>query len=500
MTARYGGERIRKGLSRFVLGKGLSSVFGLLTMFVVVRALTVSDFARYSVLVALIEVFSAVSGFGFAHVINRYVPELYVKARLRALRDLIGFAIFVRLIVLVFLLSLVFYFSLYVASWIGLEEVEDAFRVFLIVVFFRSLGHHLTLVLESTLHQGISQIAYTSSALLKLVGVFLIGYFSSLDLRAIIFLEAVCDALSALILLGGIVSVFGDKSKLERNSFRGDERRQIFGFAVSAYLQHLATLPFGGNTNRLVGGAMFGDSIMAGFGFSQTLYEYFKRYLPTQFLVGFIRPVVISRYVSYADFSSAARLCDQSVQINLTLLSGVLAVLYVVGTDVLLLLSGGKYGSESVALLFVMLVLLGLETYRVVLELLAQTVERYDILIFGNVLLSISVLGGVVGFKYIGAIAFPVSNAVVLFFVNLWVVKRLSVLGCIYQSDWRDICITFLMFAFPAFCGELFKYMFDVHWGFSGLVTVFVYGAFFYRFRLKSSKCFFGELVGGSQK
>lgn len=40
-----------------------------------------------------------------------------------------------------------------------------------------------------------------------------------------------------------------------------------------AYLQHLAILPYGGNMNRLVGGNLFGDLVMASFGFAQSLYE-----------------------------------------------------------------------------------------------------------------------------------------------------------------------------------------------------------------------------------
>src|ERR1700752_2626136 len=96
MTSRYSGERVRRGLWHFLLGKGVSALCSFLAMVLVVRALTLHDFADYTVLVALVELGTAFSGLGLSHVLLRYVPELYERQYRLSLRQLIGGALGMR--------------------------------------------------------------------------------------------------------------------------------------------------------------------------------------------------------------------------------------------------------------------------------------------------------------------------------------------------------------------------------------------------------------------
>ncbi len=80
MSERYGQARIKRGLFNFALGKGVSALAGMAAIVMVIRALSVQSFAAYSVLVALVEIVTAISRLGLAQALLRYaVPELYAK-------------------------------------------------------------------------------------------------------------------------------------------------------------------------------------------------------------------------------------------------------------------------------------------------------------------------------------------------------------------------------------------------------------------------------------
>lgn len=500
MSTRFGKARVKRGLVHFLVGKVVSALAGLLAMVLVVRGLSVPEFAGYSVLIALVEVFTAVSGLGLAHVVLRYVPELYATHRPASLRSVVLTTLGLRTSVLMVALLLAYALSQPLAHMFKLDDVLPAFELFLVVVALRSSSHFLSQILESTLHQGISQMAFSASAIGRCIGMLWLLQSGDVNLLHVVALEALCDGLACCLLATGITVVLRSVTR-DKDTHSDDiawwptQRGSIAKFATTAYLQHLATLPFGGNTNRLVGGVLFGDNVMATFGFAQSLYEYFKRYLPTQLLVGLIRPVVIARFSVRRDFTEAARLCDQAFHVNLVFLLGAIAIFYVVGIELLTLVSAGKYGSESVWLLIAMLVLLALETQRLILEMLTQTVESYGLMIPSNLFLSASVLLGIAAYPLMGAISFPVANALALGWANFWLLSRLRALGYVYRHEWRGTVITFLVFCVAVAIGSLSKWM-GVNWLGAGCITALVYTALFAKFLLQNSISFGHALVG----
>lgn len=499
MIERYGKERVRRGLLHFVLGKAVSAVAGLLAMLLVVRGLTVAEFAGYSVLIAFVEVFTAIAGLGLTHVVLRYVPELYATHRSVSLRRLIFITFTIRTVVLLVITFFVYSFSFYAARLVNLEDLLTAFELFLLVVVFRSSAHFLSQILESTLHQGISQLAFSLSAGARCLGMLWLAWSGLINLVNVIALEAVCDAFSCCVLGVGTVSVLRPievkAPSAYDTSWWGEQRLSVGRFAVIAYLQHLAVLPFGGNTNRLVGGAMFGEKVMAGFGFSQSLYEYFKRYLPTQLLIGMIRPIVVARFSISNNFRAAALLCDRALHVNLMLVFGAVAVLSVAGSEILLLLSGGKYGQESMMLLIAMLFLLCFESLRLVLEVLTQTVKHYDLMIPSNIFLSLSIIFAIVGYPLFGAFSFPAANMVALFFANAWVIYRLRHLGFEYRHDWRSTFNIIFVFVIAVLFGFFVKFL-TVSWVLGSLATAVLYFLLFFLFVRESFFLLFKDLLG----
>ena len=97
----YGAKRIRQGLRHLFLGKALTSIAGVGTMLLLVRELSLPDFAAYSILFGLVELVSAITGMGLIHVLTRYVPEAHASHRHGVTRRLVLTLTFTRFAILI---------------------------------------------------------------------------------------------------------------------------------------------------------------------------------------------------------------------------------------------------------------------------------------------------------------------------------------------------------------------------------------------------------------
>jgi O-antigen/teichoic acid export membrane protein len=501
ISSRYSGERVRRGIVHFLLGKGVSAVCGFLAMVLVVRALSLQGFADYTVLVALVELATALSGLGLGHVLLRYVPELYEKQHRLSLRRLVWGALGMRTVAVVLLALVLHGASSGLAQLVGIAGGGAVVSAFLAVVVLRSTAHFLSQVLESTLHQGISQTGFSLAALLRMIGMaWLMQRGGEVSLIDVIYVEAAADAACMLVLAAGLVKVLYEKAvAAEVNAADGrwmqGRLQAMVRFAAAGYVQHLVILPYGGNTNRLVAGHMLAAPAVASYGFAQSLYEYLKRYLPAQLMVGLIRPVIVARWARERSFPAIAEISSQVVLINVLLVGGVLAVLAVAGRESLYVISGGKYANESLAVLFGLCVVLLLETQRQQIEVLVQTVERYEELIPSNALVAASVLGAIVLLPVLGALAFPVANAVGLVAGNRWVLARLRKHGYEYRNDWRGTALVALCGACAVAAGWLLRAA-GLHWAAAAGVVLLVFSTLAWWLLGPSLRAFAHDLAG----
>lgn len=462
MSGRYSGAHFKRGFINFIFGKALSAISGFLAMVLIVRALTVPEFASYSVLVSLVEVFSAISALGLAHALLRYVPELYAKHYKIALQNFISSSILIRSIVLIISVLVFYTWSKIFAEFIGLQSFLTVFKIYLIVVFLRTSSNFVSVIIDSTLHQGYSQFGYAINSISRLLGVMYLIKFEQAKLYNVVVVEILSEAIGLAVLMVGLIRVIWlTKSESPAPEDDGlwlkNNLSLIRNFAINGYLQHLAGLPFGSNTNRLVGGGLFGSHIMASFGFATTLYEYVKRYLPAQLLVGLIRPVIVARFSTSGDFESIAKTCDRIIHINLILIGSILAILFVGGSEILSLISANKYGIDALLVLIALMFVLALESHRLVLEMLVHTVNKYQILIFTNFLLSLSVIPAFLLFPYLGAVGFPVINGIALLFSNFWVKKQLSKLNYETGKQWFSFLQTSFFVLISVLIGNFLK-------------------------------------------
>lgn len=435
-TLRYGRERIRRGLAHFMLGKGLSSIAGFAVLVLLIRHLSVPEFAAYSVLQAFVELFTALTGFGLTHAALRYVPELYAGHQNRVFRGFIVTVFGLRLVLLTLVTSLAYLAGNEVAGLFGLDAWVAVFRAYLVVVWLRVNAHFLFQILESTLHQGLGQAALVTTVLSKLVLIVLLIWQGTPNIEKVIWTEAAAEALGLAVLLFCVARVLR-ASQTERGmpaltDWWSTNAGRVTRFGLAGYLQHLAILPYGSAPNRLLAGRFLEVGALAAFGFAQSFADMLRRYLPAQLLGGLIRPILVARYSTGGHFHDMADVLALIFRVNAILLGGVAGLLLAVGPNAVHALSGGKYGGDAAWLLLALIGVLVLESRRFLIELLVQAVERNGLLVAGNLSLAASLLLAIFLLPIMGALAIPLAAATGLAASTAWIAHRLSQEGFVY--------------------------------------------------------------------
>lgn len=438
----YSVSRINKGLKHFLLGKGLTSLAGIGTLLLVVRGLGIEEFAAYSVLLGLVELLLAITNVGTGQILTRFVPEVYTLGYRHALRRMIITLLAARHVVLLGAVLLIFAFVPTISGWIGLDSWIPAFKLYLMVVVFRTVSATLFQVLEAMLHQGAGQAVLATVTVTRFLLVASAYATGHLDLSTLIWMEVATDLIGASLMFWTLNRASRAPSGASPENEVGwlrENRGRMVSFGVKGYLQHLIIMPFSGVVNRLVVGGQLPGAQVALFGFAQSIYDLMQRFLPAQLFVGLIRPVMAARYSSTARFSEIQTITNLVLKLNLVLIGLVVVTVVAGGKDMLLFVTAGKYGERAVDLLIVMSLLIALESWRHVLDLLSHTVERYGILIFTNAILGSSLLAGVLLLPSIGVFALPAANCAGLVVSNLVVVWWLGTTGFPFRHDLRTI-------------------------------------------------------------
>lgn len=474
-SLRYGRERIRRGLVHFLLGKGISAVAGLAVLLLLVRELPVAEFATYSVLQAFVEVFTALTGFGLTHAALRYVPELYAQHENKVFRGFVLGAAGLRLALLTLACLLAYAASDGLARLFGLADWVGVLQAYLAVVWVRVNGSFLFQLLESTLHQGLGQAAFVMSTLFKLALISWLAFNGALNIESVIWSEVAAETLGLGILFIGVLRVL--RAAKPEPSMQGwsewwtGNARRVTRYGFAGYLQHLAILPYGSAPNRLVAGRFLEVSALAAFGFAQSFADMLRRYLPAQLMAGLIRPVLLARFATTRDFGEVARVLALVFRLNTVLLGAVAAPLLALGSIAVTTISGGKYGADAAWLLLALVGVLVLESYRFLIDLAIQTVERNGLLVTGNLGLAASLAFSIVLIPILGALALPLAAMLGLIASNTWITYRLGKEGFVYAFGYQDFTRVLLSMFLAALIGSAVQG--TLGWVF-GLAMIFI--------------------------
>jgi len=434
----YSASRISRGVAYLFSGKVITSVAGICTFLLLVQSLPVGEFAAYTVLFALVELIDAITGVGLSHVVSRYVPELFVQNRTSAMRRLVTIALAIRYAVLAVFLAALYLLAQSVAALVGLGDWEWAFKAYLAVVLVRVATASLFGVLESMLHQKIAQLGAAFVATIRLALFAAAATWGVLDLKMVIMIELVTDAIGLTIMLGGVVLTLprsGEGETLETSDWVRSNSRRMLEFGIKGYLQHLLIMPYGGSTNRLLVGGALASPDVALFGFAQSVADLMERYLPVRMLAGVIRPVLTARYARDQRFADLCFFANLAFKINAVLVCIAAVAVFSGGERMIAFITAGKYSEGGTGLLLLMCVLVVMYSLRHMLDHISHAVERNGPLIWSNVVITSSVLPGIALLPTLGVYALPLSNLAGLLIGSLVLIWRLQADGFDYNHD-----------------------------------------------------------------
>lgn len=433
----YSASRIGRGVSYLVAGKLATSVAGIGTFLLLVRELSIGEFAAYTILFALVEIVDAVSGVGLSHVVARYVPELFVQRQGATLRRLVLYALSIRVAVLAALLGSIFALASGLAPLVGLEGWDWALRAYLLVVLFRVLNASVVSVLESLLHQKIAQLTLVLVNATRFALLLGFAYWDSFDLQTVIAIELATEALGSIFVLTGMLKVLQESATEggEESGWIRSNLDRISRFGVKGYLQHLLIMPYGGSTNRILVGGSLATANVAVFGFAQSVADLLEKYLPVRLLAGVIRPVLTARYVRDRLFGEIELAANAIVKVNVITIYLVAVTIFAGGQELIDVATAGKYGSKAVGLLLLMCAIVILFSVRHMLDQVSHAVEQNGPLLWSNAVITASIVPGILLLPFLGVYALPFANSVGLVIgigVFGW---RLRVSGFPYRHD-----------------------------------------------------------------
>lgn len=376
-TNHYSLARARRSLIHFGIGKGASAGFGLFALVLTVRLLPATDYGIYVALIAFLEIYYLVTGFGLSTVAQRYITEHRIKSHP---------AHFCRFVVRMVLLRLLYALLGAGALILVAEPLLHLFAIdlaretqwqFGALLVFGSCTRYLDEVFPALLLQAYTQVLLFMSNVLK---VLILGSAALLGLGFGFGELLLADLLiSFLALLGGLLLLWRYLA-IDRNLTSGEtthENPLMWRVALRFYFVQLLGQVYGPNAIKLLLSRFIGLAQTAAFGFYQALVDMIRNYLPAYLLATWVRPLMVSRYLDRRDLREVSMMANLLFKLSLMGVAPFAAFFAVHGDAFSAWVSAGKY-VEAGTVLTLLSVVLALQSLHVVLGMIVTTVERPD--------------------------------------------------------------------------------------------------------------------------
>jgi O-antigen/teichoic acid export membrane protein len=344
----YQSKHVRRGMRQFISGRLIQAVASLAVMLIMVRVMSVGEYALYITATALATFLGTVSIMGLDRVLTRYVPEGRLKATPARLIRFINTMNGLRLAAVGVIVLVVALGWPHLASWINLPARGLILPVLLFAVV-HAFVQFQGIVMQSLMLQAALRNATTAIWLLRIV--LLLGVLWAippLDALLALWLTVVSEAAGWLWMAGATLRHYADlrrstESDAARDASWPGTPREILRFGWHNYLMGQASFPAQPRVQQLVAAAFFPPPVVAAFGFFRNLSVQLRGYLPFQLMKNLAEPVMIGRYVQTQDFSQLNAMTTAMLKMNILLIAPLAAWLAVAGGPAIALLTGGKF-------------------------------------------------------------------------------------------------------------------------------------------------------------
>ncbi len=371
---RYSFSRFKISAKYFVYGRVLQGfVYFFVTLFML-RVMSPSDYGAYMALLGFIETMVPLTSFGLFEVIRRYLPELAEKGSKKELSSFYVKIIITRTFVLSILGVIIYIAWFQICDWLNYTLEHRRLYVFaiayiLITLMFRFIVETLECLMEQKYSQ-IIRILFPLGQLACLVAIYIIS-------DSLTFSDAVKISL-LIVSLCLIISLIYTKKQISKQDQIGNvninySEVKMFAWHISGanILQTFAS--FG--LMRLIVSNQLGLEVAGVFGFLQQLSNIVSRYLPSNFLINVIRPMLVSRYTINRDLNLLNHGVNIMWKSNIIIVSVYLLITYIIGDQIIRTLSDGQISGAG-QILTLMFFLLFTTSQRQLIEMSLQILGR----------------------------------------------------------------------------------------------------------------------------
>ncbi len=441
----YGIKAFRKSFIHFVLGKGFAAGSTFVVLLLIIRALSIAEFAVYTSLHALTRIMGLVSSFGVNSVLHRFVPELRTHSNNKPMYQLLMYSIALRAVLYLVLIAVLLPFIEVIANAFKLQDWLWIVPWYFAVGFFRANATFVVMALENLLWQKEAQYSAAIGGLIKLVLVVFAMSIDQLSLANFVIIEGISEAATLVILLCWLIvrrrndheKHLGDSSVLMTN------RNRYLRFGAWSYMQNLTSISYGSPANRLFVSYFMPTELIALFGVIDRLIEYIRKFAPIRLFVGLIRPKFMSRYSIDNDFSHIVSMGNFLFRLNLLVLVPLFILFSVAGETLFNWISSGKYTNASLLFLGFYTVIV-ISSINVVLDLLVKAVEHTRIFTISNLTLSASIFLAIPLIPHLGLWSIAIANIAGLVLSVIIITVYMRRYDYIFTFDWR---LSFLILA-----------------------------------------------------
>ena len=432
----YGARRVRRSVKHYLYGRGITAVASFAVALLLVRELSVADYAAYIAISGLIIGLMIFSNGGLERVIPRYFPELRLAGAENELWRLCWTLFVARFLLLIAILLPVVFAYEWLSGNFGLPNDRSLMWSLCAWVLAFGMQAHL----DNCLQALMAQRAATQANAIDWFGkLFALGgwylYFGALPLTTCVAIHAATATMGSLFMVSRLV---GHLKENPDTGARVLDSKRVFRMAAYSYLLPMAGFHAAPAAGKLLSAYLLPGAATAMVGFAQSFTQFMKRNLPAKLMLGVIEPTIMARYAETRDFSQTVRFVGIVLKLNLFILMPVGAWVALNGRPVIEFFTGGKYGDAAWLVGCFMLILV-MESHRLILHLITNAVEETPLLLHSNLLSMIFLPLTIIAASVAGLPGFIACLLAISFSRNFFVVRGLRRKGYHYAPDWRGI-------------------------------------------------------------
>ncbi|MET1756158.1 hypothetical protein ABVV53_11935 [Novosphingobium sp. RD2P27] len=347
----------------FIFLSGRLTALAILIVFqvLIVRSLSVGEYARWALVFALAALMQTAVSFGIPRLIPKYISQAGLKLSWGAARTLAWQLLLFRLLATSCLIGVTF------GVLVATGYVQDVDRVFVAVsAVFILVG--LVLMDADAMAQALSLqrasrlfTVAEAGGRLALVG---LAAAATNDLTAtqVLLISSGTYGLCALALLRSVFSVLSSPATVdEARPLDFTEMRQT---AFAGYASSMAWFASSPAVVRVIASHFLTVATFAGFAFAQTLVLSFQRYTPGALIFPFVEPNAMRHYNQTGDQQRLWRILSLMVKVDLITIGAAIIGASISGQEVLDYISGGKHGGFAFAIPLLLVYIMASSVYR----------------------------------------------------------------------------------------------------------------------------------------